>query len=85
MEATNGRVSALLERMVEVEEAGLLTDAPFDEPLDFLFFDAWHYAGRTVKHGAFMDGADFVQWHGTYDLMNRLSEIEERIAALSRE
>lgn len=85
VETTNARVSALMERMAEVREAGLLTEAPFDEPLDFLFFDAWHYAGRTVKHGAFMDGADFVQWHGTYDLMNRITEIEERIKALSGE
>ena len=38
-----------------------------------------------MKHGAFMDGADFVQWHGTYDLMNRITEIEERIALLSPE
>ena len=81
--ATNARISALMERMAEVRADGLLSEAPFDEPLDFLFFDAWHYAGRTVKHGAFMDGADFVQWHGTYDLMNRLTEIEERIAGLA--
>ena len=85
VEATNTRVAALMDRMAAVQDAGLLTEAPFDEPLDFLFFDAWHYAGRTVKHGAFMGGADFVQWHGTYDLMNRISEIEERIAALSPE
>ncbi len=85
VEATNARVSALVDRMAEVQASGLLTDAPFDETLDFLFFDAWHYAGRTVKHGAFMDGADFVQWHGTYDLVHRLSEIEERVAALVEE
>lgn len=82
VEATNERVAGLMARMEELEASGALSEAPFDETLDFLFFDAWHYAGRTVKHGAFMDGADFVQWHGTYDLMSRLAEIEERAAGL---
>lgn len=85
VEATNERVAGLMDRMAEARASGLLSEAPFDEPLDFEFFDAWHYAGRTVKHGAFMDGADFVQWHGTYDLLSRLSVIEERIAELQRE
>ncbi len=85
VDATNIRVASLMERMEEIRASGLLSEDPFDEPLDFMFFDAWHYAGRTVKHGAFMDGADFVQWHGTYDLISRLSEIEEAIASARRE
>ncbi len=85
VEATNARITVLIDRMDEVRASGILSEDPFDEPLDFMFFDAWHYAGRTVKHGAFMDGPDFVQWHGTYDLMSRLSDIEEAIAAARRE
>jgi hydroxylamine dehydrogenase len=36
----------------------------------------WHYYGRTAKHGAFMGGADFVQWHGFYELVNKLTSIK---------
>ena len=43
--------------------------------LEYTYFNMWHYAGRTSKHGAFMGGADFVQWHGNYELVSKLTEI----------
>lgn len=51
----------------------------FSREIDFLAFDLWHYYGRTAKHGAFMGGPDFVQWHGSYEILrvlNRLKELE---------
>ena len=66
----------------ELATEGLLTDEPFDEPIDFLFFDLWHYDGRTAKHGAFMGGADFVQWHGNYELLAKKVEMEEMAAEM---
>jgi hydroxylamine dehydrogenase len=56
--------------------SGRLSPKPFDEPIEFLYFDMWHYAGRTSKHGAFMGGADFVQWHGNYELAAKLVELK---------
>jgi hydroxylamine dehydrogenase len=50
--------------------------------MDFLDFDIWHYYGRTAKHGAFMGGADFVQWHGNYELLKLKVEMEELAAEL---
>ncbi len=38
-------------------------------------FDLWHYYGRTAKHGAFMGGPDYVQWHGFYELNLKLTEL----------
>ena len=63
--------------MKALRDDGLLTPAPFDEPIEFLAFDYWHYWGRTAKHGAFMGGADFVQWHGNYELLAKLVELRE--------
>ena len=60
-----------------LRKEGLLTPAPFDEPIEFLYFDLWHYFGRTAKHGAFMGGADFVQWHGNYELLLKMVELEK--------
>ena len=57
---------------------------PFDEALEFREFDMWHYYGRTAKHGAFMGGADFVQWHGNYELLRQRVEIDDAAAALRR-
>jgi hypothetical protein len=49
---------------------------PFQTPLDFKYFDLWHYYGRTAKHGAFMGGADFVQWHGNYPILSHTIEMK---------
>ena len=55
------------------------------QPIDFLYFDLWHYDGRTSKHGAFMGGADFVQWHGNYELLRKTVELQHDAAELRRE
>lgn len=64
---------------------GLLTKAPFDESIEYFYFDLWHYYGRTAKHGAFMGGADFVQWHGFYELVRHLTELKEMAAEIRTE
>jgi hypothetical protein len=61
---------------------GLVSKTPFAEPIDFDEFDTWHYYGRTAKHGAFMGGADFVQWHGSYELLRMSTRIERAAADL---
>ena len=54
----------------------MLSAKPFQTPADFLYFDLWHYYRRTSKHGAFMGGADFVQWHGNYPILKHAVEIK---------
>jgi hypothetical protein len=73
--STNELVAESESIMKELSEAHLLTPAPFDEPIESLAFDLWHFYGRTAKHGAYMGGADFVQWHGFYELTAKLVEI----------
>ena len=80
--ATNDKVRAAEDLMADLRAEGLLTPEPFDEAFEFLHFDFWHYFGRTAKHGAFMGGADFVQWHGNYELLLKLTELEEMAEAL---
>jgi len=75
--ATNDKVQESLDLMAALRKQGLLTDEPFDEPIEFIAFDLWHYYGRTAKHGAFMGGADFVQWHGNYELLLKMVEMKE--------
>ena len=66
--STNEKVQKSLDLVANLRKEGLLTPEPFDEPIEFIAFDLWHYYGRTAKHGAFMGGADFVQWHGNYEI-----------------
>ncbi len=80
--STNEQVKEAQDLMEELRAEGLLTPEPFDESIEFLAFDYWHYFGRTAKHGAFMGGADFVQWHGNYQLLAKLVELKEMAATL---
>ena len=63
---------------------GLIGNKPFEQPIDFAYFDLWHYYGRTSKHGAFMGGADFIQWHGNYPILKSTVEINAMAAELRR-
>lgn len=82
---TNARVLAAQAVMNGLHKDGILPDKPFTQPIDFTYFNLWHYDGRTAKHGAFMGGADFVQWHGNYELFAKTVELESEAAQLRRE
>jgi hypothetical protein len=82
VEVTNQRVAEAKAIMDELRASGALTGAPFTNWIDFVFFDLWHYDGRTAKHGAFMGGADFVQWHGNYPMMQKMVELRSMAAEL---
>ncbi|MEJ7734180.1 MAG: multiheme c-type cytochrome [Polyangiaceae bacterium] len=78
--ATNDKVKGALDVVAALRKDGLLTPAPLDEPIELLEFDFWHYYGRTAKHGAYMGGADFVQWHGNYELLKLRVELDQAVA-----
>lgn len=63
----------------------IISNKPFATSISFEAFDLWHYYGRTAKFGAYMGGADFVQWHGVYPLLKQLTKIKEEAAALRKE
>jgi hydroxylamine dehydrogenase len=81
---TNEKVQTATDIMTALRKDGMLTGAPFTKPIDFVYFDLWHYDGRTSKHGAFMGGADFVQWHGNYPMLARTVELRARADELRR-
>lgn len=82
LRATNAKVAGARAIIDSLRTEGLLTPEPFDESVEFLYFDLWHYYGRTAKHGAFMGGADFVQWHGNYELLLKTVELKKMAAEL---
>jgi hypothetical protein len=83
-EAVNAWVQearAILEGLVR---DGLLSDKPFHHPIQFVAFDLWHYYGRTAKFGAYMQGPDYVQWHGIYPLLSKLAELRHMAEEMRR-
>ncbi len=86
--AVNDWVTESDDLMAPLKEQGLLTPAAFDEPIDFVYFDLWHHWGRTTKFGAWMQGPDYSQWHGAYEVLRDLAELRvqtaEKIEAAGR-
>ena len=82
--ATNEKVKGVRTVIEGLRKDGVLTGPPFEKPIDFAYFDLWHYYGRTSKHGAFMGGADFVQWHGNYPMLKSTVEIKAMAAEMRR-
>ena len=76
-EAVNAWVAESNSIMAQLRDEGLLTAAPFDEPIDFVFFNLWHHWGRTAKFGAWMQGPDYTQWHGAYEVLHDLAELRK--------
>jgi len=76
-EAVNAWVRESNDIMQPLKDNGLLTAAPFDEPIDFTYFNLWHHWGRTAKFGTWMQGPDYVQWHGAYEVLHDMAELRE--------
>ena len=79
---TNAKVQTAKDLVDGLRKDNLLTGQAFSNPIDFVYFDLWHYDGRTSKHGAFMGGADFVQWHGNYPMLQKTVELRTLEAEL---
>jgi len=77
VESVNSFVQQADDIIKPLKDAGLLTPGPFDEPIDFVYFENWHHWGRTAKFGMWMQGADYTQWHGAYEMLSDLAELKE--------
>jgi hypothetical protein len=84
LNTTNQRVLEAKAIIDNLHASGALAAKPFQTPIDFVYFDFWHYDGRTAKHGAFMGGADFVQWHGNYPMLSKMADLRAMSAELQR-
>jgi hypothetical protein len=82
--STNQKVQEARAIVEGLRKDGVLSGKPFETPIDFAYFDLWHYYGRTAKHGAFMGGADFVQWHGNYPMLKGTVEMRSLAEEMRR-
>ncbi len=54
--------------MAKLYAAKKLTPTPFDEKIEWTYFELWHHEGRRARMGAAMMGPDYTQWHGFYEV-----------------
>jgi hydroxylamine dehydrogenase len=78
-EAVNAWVKQSDDMVAPLNAQNLLTSEPFDEPIDFVYFELWHHWGRTAKFGAWMQGPDYTQWHGAYEILSDLADLKELV------
>jgi hypothetical protein len=52
--------------MTALYERELLTPLPFDEPLEFTYWELWHDEGARARHGASMASPNHAWWEGMY-------------------
>jgi hypothetical protein len=78
-EQVNTWVQESNDLVAPLQKAGLINTADFSEPIDFTYFNLWHYWGRTTKFGTWMQGPDYTQWHGAYPLQETLADLKEMI------
>ena len=76
-DAVNQKVKLSDMIMAPLKEQNLLTDKPFDQPVEFEYFEMWHHWGRTAKFGMWMQGPDYSQWHGAYEMEKALVNLKE--------
>jgi hydroxylamine dehydrogenase len=54
--------------MKELQDKGYITAAPFDEKIEWTWWEIWHHEGRRARHGAAMNGPDYTWWNGIYEV-----------------
>ncbi|MCG6861178.1 MAG: hypothetical protein LJE70_07880 [Chromatiaceae bacterium] len=52
--------------MGDLYERELLTPTPFDEPIEFTYWELWHDEGARARHGAAMASPNHAWWEGMY-------------------
>jgi hydroxylamine dehydrogenase len=57
--------------MKALNDNGLITTVDFDTKIKWTWYYLWHHEGRRARHGAAMQGPDYVQWHGFFEVAGR--------------
>ena len=48
-----------------------ITPDPFDDQIEWTFYFLWHHEGRRARMGVSMQGPDYTQWHGFFEVAHR--------------
>jgi hydroxylamine dehydrogenase len=72
VEMYNDKFAIPAPKMMDALRArGRLTPTPFDEEVEWSFYRLWHHEGRRARMGVSMQGPDYTQWHGFFEVAER--------------
>jgi len=61
----------------DLKEKDLLRDNPWTDPFQVKYYFLWHHEGRRARMGATHGAPDYAHWHGFFELMQDLYELEK--------
>src|SRR3989338_1453190 len=78
------------EIMDRLLKANKITKTPFDDKIEWTYYELWHHEGRRARMGAAMMGPDYTQWHGMYEVAKHfytkfVPEAEELLPGVSKD
>ncbi len=72
VELYNNKFAAPAQQIMDaLKEARLITPDPFDDEIEWTFYHLWHHEGRRARMGVSMQGPDYTQWHGFFEVAHR--------------
>ncbi len=72
IELYNNKFAIPAQKIMDVlRKKGKLTPTPFDDEIEWTFFLLWHHEGRRARMGVSMQGPDYTQWHGFFEVAHR--------------
>jgi hydroxylamine dehydrogenase len=72
VEMWNGKFALPAQKVMEaLRSRGKITPTPFDEEIEWSFYRLWHHEGRRARMGVSMQGPDYTQWHGFFEVAER--------------
>ncbi len=69
VEMWNSKFARPAQSVMEALRArGKITSTPFDDEVEWAFYRLWHHEGRRARMGVSMQGPDYTQWHGFFEV-----------------
>ncbi|MEO1942134.1 MAG: multiheme c-type cytochrome [Campylobacterales bacterium] len=63
--------------MKELKAKGLIKKDLWSDPFFKLYYYLWHHEGRRFRHGAAMGSPDYAHWHGVFQVMQDIREMQD--------
>jgi hydroxylamine dehydrogenase len=64
------------EMLEDLKSKGLLRENPWTDPFQVKYYYLWHHEGRRARMGATHGAPDYAHWHGFFELMQDIYELE---------
>ncbi len=63
--------------MKDLKERGLIRSDVWSDPFFKLYYYLWHHEGRRFRQGAAMGSPDYAHWHGVFEVMQDIREMND--------